>query len=135
MQSLSIVRLPMIGLACLLLTLGLMASFFLQKPFEAGRWKRYYWLVLTQFLFLPATAALGVVYRVSTDPTQPRPTVNPIGDWGINILFLLSLALNVFWVYRMKGVRWFAFCFVSLQQLFLFGAAFVAGMSVTGDWL
>jgi hypothetical protein len=91
--------------------------------------------VLIQFLFVPAVVAVGVLYRVSTNPTQPRPKVNPIADWTIDILFFLSLAQSLFWVYRMKGLRWFAFCLLALQQVFLFSAVFLAGMSVSGDWL
>ena len=125
----------MVGVFCSILTAGLLASCAWQRPFGSGRWRRHYWLVLTQFLFFPAVVAVGVLYRVNTVPNQPRPKVNPVADWSIDILFFLSLALSFFWVYKMKGFRWFAFCLVALQQVFLFGAAFVAGMSITGDWL
>jgi len=119
MQGLDFARLPMVSLACLLLTLGLMASFAWQRPFGSGRWRRYYWLVVTQFLFYPATIAVGVIYRVGTGPTQTRPEENTVADWTLAGLFFLSLALGIFWVYRMKGLRWFAFCLVALLQLFL----------------
>jgi hypothetical protein len=48
---------------------------------------------------------------------------------------MLSLALAAFWVFRMKGVRWFALCLVIMLQLILLGALFVAGMAISGDWL
>jgi hypothetical protein len=134
MQGLEIVEVPLVGWACLVLTVGLLASLAWQKPFGSGRWKRYYSLVFAQFLFYPAVVAIGVLYRVDTS-TRPRPSVNPIADWTIDILFYTPLALSLFWVYAMKGLRWFALCLVALQQLFLFGGAFVAGMSVTGNWL
>ena len=125
----------MVGLLCAVFAVGLIVEFVLEMPFGHGRWKHHYWLVLIQVLFIPAVVALGVLYRVNTDPTQAHPKPNPVGDWGIDILFFLSLAVNCFWVYRMKGLRWFAFCLLALQQVFVFGAAFIAGMSITGDWL
>ncbi len=125
----------MVGFPCVLLTLGVVVSFAWQRWFGNGRWKHHYWLVLTQFMFYPAVVTVGVLYRVSTNPTLPLPKANPVADWTIDVLFFLSLALSFFWVYRMKGFRWFAFCIVGLQQLLLCGAMFVAGMSITGDWL
>jgi hypothetical protein len=135
MQGFGIVGLPKVGLASFLLIVGLFVSIARQKPFEGGRWKRHYSLVFMQFFFYPAIVAIGVLYRVSSNPTRPRPRVNPFADWTIDVLFFLSLALSFFWVYRMKNLRWLAFCLVSLLQLFLFGAMFVASMSITGDWL
>jgi hypothetical protein len=47
----------------------------------------------------------------------------------------LSILLGGFWVYRMKGTRWFAFSLVAVLEVILLGAFFVAGMAVSGDWL
>ena len=65
----------MVAVVCSILSVGLVASCVWQRPFGSGRWRRHYCLVLTQFLFLPAVVAVGVLYRVSTNPTQPRPKV------------------------------------------------------------
>jgi hypothetical protein len=35
----------------------------------------------------------------------------------------------------MKGFRWYATSLMALMELPIIGALFVAGMSVTGDWL
>jgi len=35
----------------------------------------------------------------------------------------------------MKGFRWFAISLMALLELPVFSAVFVAGMSVTADWL
>jgi len=35
----------------------------------------------------------------------------------------------------MKGIRWLAFCVLAIQEVFVFGAMFMAGMSISGDWL
>lgn len=133
-MSLDIVELPICGWACLLLVVGLVVAFAWQSPFGHGRWKRYYSLILTQFLFFPAVVAVGALYG-SIKPGHAPPPVNRVAEMAVEILFFLSLALSFFWLYRMKGLRWFAFCLVTLQQVFLFGAALVAHMSITGDWI
>jgi hypothetical protein len=134
LMSLDIVKLPMVGWACSLLTVGLVVSFAWQRPFGDGHWKRYYSLVLTQFVFFPALVAVGALYG-SINPKHAPPPVNHAAEMAINTLFYLSLTLSVFWLYRMKGLRWFAFCLVTLQQIFLVGAMAVAHMSITGDWI
>jgi len=134
-MGLEIVHLPAFGTAGVLLTVGLGISLFRQKPFGSGRWKGYYWLVLTQFVFYPAVIAVGVRYQVAHSSLEPLSTVNPVADRMLNVLFYLSLALGVFWIYRLKGFRWFALCFVALLELFLMGGLLVAGMSITGDWI
>lgn len=134
MQGLEIVELPGFAVASLLLALGLATSLVLEKPFSGGRWKHYYWLVLTQFLFYPAMIAVGVLFAVSANPALRPPKPNSVPGHTIDVLFYLPIALAAFWVYRMKKIRWCAFCFLAFEQLLLFGAALVAGFSVTGDW-
>jgi len=46
-----------------------------------------------------------------------------------------SLASCGFWIWRMKGFRWYATSLMALAELVTWGALFVAGMSITGDWL
>ncbi len=130
-----IVRLPNFGLVCLLLIVGLFISIIWQQPFDSRRWRRRNLLIFTQVLFYPAIVAIGALFRVDSNPMRPRAPVNPFADWALDITFFLSLALGLYWIYEMKRLRWFAFCFVFLVQLVLFGAMFVAGMSITGDWL
>ncbi len=134
-QGFGILGLPKVRLAFLLLIIGLFASIVWQRPFERGHWKNYYWLVLTQLVFYPAIIAIGTLYGVSSNPTRPLPKLNPFADLSLDVLFGVSLVSGIFWVCRMKGLRWFAFCMVLLQQLLVFGALFIASMSITGDWL
>ena len=104
-----------------------------QKPLQNQLWHQHYWLVLTQLLFFPAIIAVGVLYGSAT--TWPNPQPNAIGNLWLNVLFCGSLGLGAFWVYKMKGLRWFAASLVVLQQVILIGAGFIAGMSVSGEWL
>ena len=134
-EGFGIVALPKIRIIFLLLIIGLFVSLVWRKPSWHALWKPYYSLVFTQLLFYPAIIAIGVLYRVAYNPTHPPPKVNPFGDLTMDALFGLSLVSGVFWICRMKGLRWFTLCLVLLQQILLFGALFVAGMSITGDWL
>ncbi len=127
--------LPKIRLAFIILIIGMFVALVRQKPFERMLWKRYYSLVFTQFFFYPAIIAIGVLYRLSSNPARPLPPVNPFANLTLDVLFGMSLVSGVFWVCRMSGLRWFAFCLIFLQQILLFGALFVAGMSITGDRL
>jgi len=131
-EGLGFVNLPPFAWAGVLLAAGLIGSLALQKPFARGRWKKRYWLAFSQLLFYPAIIAVGVLFRV---PTQPTPIANPAAERALDVLFYLSLAFGGFRVYLMKSVRWLAFCLVGLQEIPIFGALLVASMSVTGAWI
>lgn len=135
LEGLGIVVIPPFGVAAVLLTAGMVASFFAQNPAKAGRWKHHYWLILSQLVFYPAVIAIGVIYASPRRPIDPLPKINPVAEGALDAITCLSLALGVFWVWRLKGVRWIAFFFVALQLLFLYGALFLAGMSISGDWI
>ena len=68
---------------------------------------------------------------------QP-PNYHGPTNWGgraEDLLGLLSLGLGIYWVSRMKGLRWYAISLTLLQLWFLAGANFIAGMALTGKWL
>lgn len=135
-EGLGIVVVPPFGAAAIMLSAGLVASLFAQNPFRGCRWRSHYWLIFTQLFFYPAVILVGVLYAVGARrPFDPLPKVNPVAEIALNVLTFLSLALGIFWVYFLKGLRWVAFCFVALQLLFLYGALFLAGMSISGDWI
>jgi hypothetical protein len=107
-------------------------AFARQRPFQNPLWRGSHWLVLTQLLFFPGVISLGVLYPASGasffhgESTASR---------AYELMGLLSILLGAFWVYRMKGFRWFAFSLVAVLQVILAGAFFIAGMAVSGDWL
>jgi hypothetical protein len=122
----------------LLVTLVLVANLVIalvhRWPFNFGRWKPEYWLVLLSFLFIPITIAIGQAGWI--DPSiSPRPAPSELLLWTNNGFLIASLVLSVFWVCRMKGLRWFASAVVLIQLWMLFWAGLVAGMALTGDWL
>lgn len=102
------------------------------NPFK-GNWRTSYWLIFTQMLFFPAMVAVGVLFPAMS--VRPDLKENVIGHRLLDGLFYLSLATSAFWVWRMRGLRWVAASLLLLQQVLLIAARFVAGMSVSGDWL
>jgi hypothetical protein len=122
----------------LLVTFGLLANLVValirRWPFSDKIWKREYWIVFLSLLFIPINIAIGDIGWI--DPSiSPRPAPNTLLVWTNNGLFIASVALAIFWVYRMKGLRWFALAFALIQLWMMFWAGLVAGMALTGDWL
>jgi hypothetical protein len=90
-------------LVTLTLVANLAFALMYSWPLLRERWKREYWLSLLSLLFIPITIALGDVGWI--DPSRsPRPTpITPL-LWTNNGLFVASMLLGIFWVYRMKSV-------------------------------
>ena len=117
-----------------LLGLNFIASVIRQQPFKKLVWKGTYSIVVLQFLFFPAAIAVAVLGRVDWEqPHFPGPNY-----WALraeDLFDLGSLSLGVYWVCKMKGLRWFASSVALLQLWLLAGAGLIAGMSLTGTWL
>lgn len=107
-----------------------------QQPFRTRLWKPHYWLVVTHLLFFAFAIAVGVF---CADPgassTIPHPAAPLAGRYYLDAVAYGSYASCGFWIWRMKGLRWFATSLMAMAELITFGALFVAGMSITGDWL
>jgi hypothetical protein len=129
-QTLGLPPMILIEAACIV---SVVAAFIRQRPFRTGLWRPTYWLIFTQLLFFPATVAIGVLFPAVSG--RPYPKENPTGHWLLNGLFYLSLMTSALWVYRMRGLRWLSVSLLVLQQVILVGSGFIAGMSVSGDWL
>jgi hypothetical protein len=132
--SLEFLYVPPFAYGTLLLGLSLIASVIRQRPFSKLTWKQTYSIVVLQFSFFPAALAVAVVGRVDwQQPHFPGPNY-----WGLraeDAFALGSLVVGGYWVWRMKGLRWFALS-LAMSQLWLLAAAnFIAGMSLTGTWL
>ena len=107
-----------------------------QRPFRAEKWRPYHWLVFSHFLFFLAAVVVGVVGgNPSTDPPYlPHPPIAGAVR-ALDLVTYGSYASCVFWVWRMKGFRWFAVSLMIAAESITFGALFIAGMAVSGDWL
>lgn len=125
---------PPILIILLLAIVSLAVACQKQRPFQNPLWNNSYWLVLTQLLFFPIVISIGVLYPAG-GPSFLRSSPHSLANSTCDFLGWLSLAMAGFWVYRMKGFRWFAVSLVTVLEMILFGAFFVAGMAVSGDWL
>jgi hypothetical protein len=113
-------------LAILLICGASLALAFARRwPFKPREWRPYYWLAFTQVLFFPAMILVAVLFPAASP--WPHPKANLVGTIWLGALFDLSLVTAGFWVYRMKGLRWFATSLMAVQQLLIFCASFVAG--------
>lgn len=137
-QRLSLWSVQILGVPPVLLMTGasivsVVAAFLRQQPFRARLWRTSHWLIFTQLLFFPAIIAVGVLFPAAS--SWPHPQENVAGERLLDSLFYVSLATSAFWLWRMKGLRWLSGSLLVLQQVILIGAGFVAGMSVSGEWL
>jgi VanZ family protein len=112
---------------------SVVVAFTRQQPFRTRLWRTSHWLIFTQLFFFPALVAVGVLFPAVT--SWPNPKANVVGHRLLDALFYLSLGTSVFWLWRMKGLRWLSASLLVLQQIVLIGAGLVAGMSVSGEWL
>ncbi len=117
---------PIMGLAAI----SAMCAAWKQRPFRS----RSHWAILTHLLFFPAAIAVGVFLAASTAEGRTRMP-NRYGTISAEVLLYASFVSCAFWIWKLKGFRWFAVSLVALMELPIIGALFVAGMSVTGDWL
>jgi hypothetical protein len=131
----AVVFLPPLAIAFALAGISFVWAGIKQRPFKTGLWKQYHWLVSSHLLFFVAAIAVAVFYaNPITNPTITHPS-NPSGALCLDAVTYGSLASCGFWIWRMKGFRWYATSLMALAEVITYGALFVAGMAVTGDWL
>jgi hypothetical protein len=131
--SIEALIIPPVLILLIPLSVSIGLASFRQKPWRSDTWHWSYWFALSQLLFFPMTIAVGVLFPAIS--SWPSPQANAAGERWLNFTFYGSLATGVYWIYRMKGFRWFAASLIGLQQLVLACAGFIAGMSVSGQWL
>lgn len=106
-----------------------------QRPFQMHLWKSHHWFALTHMLFFAAAIVVGVMLA-NTEPSADIPhSAYRSGELMLDVVTYGSLVSCVFWIWRMKGFRWYATSMMVLAELITIGAVFIAGMSVSGDWL
>ena len=130
--SLEALALPPLLIISICAATSLAVAYSRQKHLMRELWRRSYWFVFTQLLFFPVVISLGVLYPASGPSFYTKvSTATRVTD----VLSWMSVALAAFWVYRMKGFRWFACSLVVLLEVILLGAFVVSGMALSGDWL
>jgi hypothetical protein len=128
--------LPPLMFASALAVIGLFWATIKQQPFRTHRWRPHHWFVFGHLLFFVAAIAIGV-FGAHPSPTLPPLRTPPISaaEHALAVVWYGSIASCVFWVWTMKGFRWFAASLMLLTETVVFGALFIAGMAVSGDWL
>jgi hypothetical protein len=126
---------PPICFAFVLVAISFVWAAQKQRPFQTRLWKPHHWLALTHLLFFPVAIIVGVIGgNPVTNPTIPH-SASQTAKLYLDVVTYGSLASCGFWIWRMKGFRWYATSLMALAELVTWGALFVAGMSITGDWL
>ena len=125
--------LPPIALIVVIASGSLACAGIQQAPFRTQAWKTHHWFVLSHMLFFAAAIAVGMLWPATGPPSTRFP--NRAGVRYLDAVMYSSFASCAFWIWRMKGFRWFAGSLMALMEVPVLGALFVAGMSVTGDWL
>jgi hypothetical protein len=134
-SALEMALVPPLGLTFLLALITFLRTGWKKRLFLNQHWERYHWYVMTHVLFFFAAIATGVLGAVPlAGPLVSRHT-EPAGTFCLNAVLGASFASCAFWIWRMKGFRWFAASLMTIMEVPVLGAVFMAGMSVTGDWL
>lgn len=127
LPPLAAVFVPAVGCCCV--------AAWKQRPFRPEVWKPHYWLLLTHLLFFPVVIAVGVVCDSPLYVPSTSRNPNPTGTLLMESLWWVSLASCAFWIWRLRGIRWFSAGLMTLMEVPVLGALFIAGMSVSGDWI
>ena len=86
----------------------------------------------------PANRVSAIVVGVVWVNPMTNLGVHPVdrsADLCLDVLTYGSLVSCAFWVWRMKGFRWYAASVMLLVELPTWGAFCIAGMAITGYWL
>jgi hypothetical protein len=133
--AIEFVTMPPLCFVLLLSGISLVCAWVSQQAFIADRWRPFHWLVVCHALFFAAAIAVGVFgANPNSKPALPHPP-NPTAVFCLYVVVSSSIVSCGFWIWRMKGFRWFAASLMVLSQTMTCGAFVVADMAVSGDWL
>ncbi|HEX7860755.1 MAG TPA: hypothetical protein VF773_10540 [Verrucomicrobiae bacterium] len=113
-----------------ILTVGFLAMVVIKVAKRDNDWRARQLIVFVPLAIAFSKLLWGALMR--SPGTGSRP------DWTFQVILILLAAqflASVWVIWKMKGFRWIALFAVALQFWFGLGSAFVAGMSITGDWL
>jgi hypothetical protein len=127
-----VLQIPFFGCGCLFVIIIAGTLFWRQKPYRKGLWKQSYWLVFTQLLFYPAIMATGWLFELEPPSYLPNSKMQTTGFRIIDSLLFISLALSIFWIWKIKGFRWYISFFLAALQFILCSAWLFAMFSMTG---
>ena len=107
-----------------------------QQPSSSELWRPSHWLVFSHLLFFLTTVFIGTLYAAEGSPYDGSGrTIHHGAEAALYVLSYGSLLSCAYWIWRLRGFRWFAASLMAVMECLFVGALFVVGMSVTGDWL
>jgi len=118
----------------LLLVAGLIVTLAVRSPLvgSGSQFRLRHLLVLSPL----AVTLLILAWGAMMEHPITSPSLAPSWpSYVVLALLIVQLLVRIWVVCLMKGYRWFSAFAVALEQWFGLWCAFVAGMSVTGDWL
>ncbi len=118
----------------LALVAGFIITFAVRSPFF-GSGSKFYRHHLFVLLPLVVTLLILIFGAVMEHPSTSQNQAPSWPSYVVDALVIVQLFISIWVVWFMKGYRWFSVFTVALEQWFAIACAFVAGMSVTGDWL
>ena len=116
----------------LILAVGCLVTAVVKSPFRPFQFRARHSLILAPLLVSLLILVWGAVMEHPSDSQSLAPTWP---SYVVLALVVAQLLTGIYVVCVMKGNRWFSAFAVALEQWFGLACAFVAGMSVTGDWL
>jgi hypothetical protein len=131
----SLGSLMLIWFVPLMVLFGVVWAWHERRPIERGLWKRRDWLMFSHVLFFPAMIVLGVVYKEQARDFERGYPYGSFGPILLDALLLGSVASCGLWILRMKGFRWPVAFLMGLMEVPILLAWFVAGCSMTWNWL
>lgn len=111
--------------------ISLVWAFKRQRPVAGPAWRHYYWLALAESLFFPAFIWVSVAGAYDYEHSKQ----SPVAHWSIPIGCLAAVSLAVFWIYQMKGLRWFAASLMGVQLGVVLGGLGVAVLTTSGVFI
>ena len=118
----------------LTLAAGFVLTLVVRSPLvgSGSPFRRRHLLVLSP---LAVTLLILVWGSVMHHPSTSQSLAPNWPGYVVLALIIIQFLVGIWVVWTMKGYRWFSAFTVALEQWFGLASAFVAGMSVTGDWL
>ena len=103
---------------------GLAVTSVFNFPFTRSRIRKRHFVLLMPLGFSIVILLSGVLMKD-----------RPWAAYLVHALLFSQLLASIYVICKIKGYRWFALFFISLQLWLAIFFAFVSAMSATGDWL
>ena len=111
---------------------GVVATLALKSPLRSSQFRSRH-----LFIFSPLAVTLLILIwgAVMEHPSTSQTVAPSWPSYVVLALLIVQVLVSIWVIWAMKGYRWFSAFTVALEQWFGLASAFVAAMSVTGDWL